>query len=338
MLSECALALKMNLYLDNYDAERYDYDGVDKSKIFDEKKSAYQFDWFVRSYERIYQTYKLFQDEYSQRLYLILIAYRIAGHHSVRIPLEFSLQDQSWQDNIDNEKITPSNTALNGIFGQLKHYDFEHNNCRYVVDCLGLNCYLHRRQYYFSRDGVDIAPDAGDYVIDGGACLGDSAIVFANSVGPKGMVYAFDPVHEHLEMLQYNAAQNPHLNIKALPYGISNIDIDSEPLRLNTYAPGFNINNKTVPLRSIDSLAIDGTLEKIDFLKMDIEGSEMQALTGALGSIRKYMPKLAISLYHRPDDIFDIPAFLHHHFPDYKMYLGHYTIHNEETVLYCTKH
>lgn len=337
MLSECALALKMNLFLDNYDAERYDYDGIDKSKIFDENKSAYQMDWFFRNHERIYKTFILFNDEYSKRLYLILIAYRIAGHHSVRIPLEFSLQDASWTDYIKNEKHSVSNTALSGVFGKLNHYDFEYEGCRYKADCLGLNYYLHRKQYYYSRNGVSITPEPGDYVIDGGACLGDSAIVFANTVGEQGMVYAFDPVHEHLEMLSHNAAQNPHLNIKALPFGISNIDIDSEPLRLNTYAPGFNITNQPVPLRSIDSLTIDGSIKKIDFIKMDIEGSEMQALTGSLGSISKFMPKLAISLYHRPDDIFDIPAFIHHHFPDYQMHLGHYTIHNEETVLYCAK-
>ena len=56
MLSECALALKMNLFLDNYDAERYDYDGIDKSKIFDENKSAYQMDWFFRNYDRILES------------------------------------------------------------------------------------------------------------------------------------------------------------------------------------------------------------------------------------------------------------------------------------------
>jgi FkbM family methyltransferase len=338
MLGECTLALKMNLFLDNYDAARYDYDGVDKSKIFDEKKSASYFDWFFRNHERIYQAYTLFADDYSKRLYLILIVYRMTGHHSVRIPLEFSLNDASWSDYTQLEKHSPSTIGVDGMFGKVQHYDFEYQGCRYVVDCLGLNYYLHRRQYYFARDGISIAPEPGDYVIDGGACLGDSAIVFGNSVGSDGMVYAFDPVHEHLEIVAHNAAQNPHLNIEAFPYGISNKDVNGEPLQLNTYAPGFNANSRQVPLRSIDSLAIEGALQKIDFIKLDIEGSEMQALTGALGSIRKFMPKLAISLYHRPDDLFEIPNYLHYHFPAYRMHLGHYTIHGEETVLYCTTH
>ena len=335
MLSECALALKMNTFLDNYDAERYDLDGVDKSKIFDENQSANYYIWFFKNHERIYQAYQLFADEYSKRLYLTLIAYRMTGHHSVRIPLEFSL-GEAYNNYLASETHQSSALGTGGMFGKLSHYDFVYKDVRYQADCLGLNYNVYRRQYFLSRDGVSIAPESGDYVIDGGACLGETAVVFANAVGSEGMVYAFDPVHEHLQIVSHNALQNPSLNIKAMPYGLSNIDVDCEPLKINAYAPGFNAFNKQVPLRSIDSLAIEGQVKRVDFLKMDIEGSEMQALTGALGSIRKFMPKLAISLYHRPDDLFEIPSFSHWHVPTYTMYLGHYTIHNEETVLYCS--
>ena len=337
MLRECALALKMNMFLDNYDSDRYDFDGVDKSKIFDEIQSANYYTWFFQNRDRIFEAYKLFVDEYSKRLYLTLIAYRMTGHHSVRIPLDFLLGDVLHTKYLESEKHTSSELSTTGVFGQIKHFDFEHKGIQYLADCLSLDSYLYRRQYFLTRQGINVVPESGDYVVDGGACLGDTAVVFANAVGSKGVVYAFDPVQDHLEAVNYNAKQNPSLNIMAMPYGLSNIDFDCEPIRLNRHAPGFNTNNKSVPLRSIDTLAIEGEIKKIDFLKMDIEGSEMQALTGALGSIRKFMPKLAISLYHRPDDLFEIPLFIHWHFPEYRMHLGHYTIHNEETVLYCKK-
>jgi hypothetical protein len=101
------------------------------------------------------------------------------------------------------------------------------------------------------------------------------------------------------------------------------------------FAPGFRSANKEVPLRALDSMVIEGLVPRVDFIKMDIEGSELCALKGASGTIRKYRPKLAISLYHKPNDIFEIPLFIQKEFPFYEMYIYHYTIHNEETVLYC---
>ena len=71
------------------------------------------------------------------------------------------------------------------------------------------------------------------------------------------------------------------------------------------------------------------------FIKMDIEGSELRALKGAEQSIHKYRPKLAISIYHRPEDIFTLPDLLLSYHPDYKFYLRHYSLGYFDTVLYA---
>jgi hypothetical protein len=81
---------------------------------------------------------------------------------------------------------------------------------------------------------------------------------------------------------------------------------------------------------------MDGVIPKIDFVKMDIEGAELSAIKGSASSIRRFRPNLAISLYHKPTDIFEIPSYIAKEFPFYEMYIEHYTIHAEETVLYCT--
>ena len=172
-------------------------------------------------------------------------------------------------------------------------------------------------------------------MIDAGACLGDSAVCFAKAVGQQGKVYAFDPVEDHLEVLRFNAAQNSDLVIEALPYGLSDQEIDCPPIRIGNYAPGFNAASVPVPLKSLDSVLVSGKVERIDFIKMDIEGSELAALRGAAASIRHYRPKLAISLYHNPNDLFEIPFYIQGNFPFYEMYFVHHTIHNEESVLYC---
>ena len=68
---------------------------------------------------------------------------------------------------------------------------------------------------------------------------------------------------------------------------------------------------------------------------MDIEGSELAALQGAEQTLRQFKPNLAISIYHKFADFFEIPSYLHGLGLGYRFYLDHYTIHAEETVLYA---
>lgn len=68
---------------------------------------------------------------------------------------------------------------------------------------------------------------------------------------------------------------------------------------------------------------------------MDIEGWEMKAIQGSTKTIKLFKPKLAISIYHKKNDLFDIILYLKNKFPFYKFYIDHYTIHHEETVLYA---
>lgn len=222
------------------------------------------------------------------------------------------------------------------MFGKLRHYDFFYDNKHYIVDCLGLKYYLHRRQYFLNDSEAIIEPQERDFVVDVGACLGDTAIVFGKAVGEYGKVFALDPVENHLEVIEHNIKQNPDCNIQVIPFGLSDVNVDCPPIKLQTYSPGFSSRNQNVPLRTLDSLVMEGVIPKIDFVKMDIEGAELSALKGAVSSIRKFRPKLAISLYHKPTDIFEIPLYISREFPFYEMYIEHYTIHAEETVLYCT--
>ena len=69
---------------------------------------------------------------------------------------------------------------------------------------------------------------------------------------------------------------------------------------------------------------------------MDIEGAETDALKGAENTLRKFKPRLAICLYHKPLDFKVIPEYLNSLNIGYKFYFNHYTMHTEESVLFCT--
>lgn len=88
-----------------------------------------------------------------------------------------------------------------------------------------------------------------------------------------------------------------------------------------------------VPVCSIDS-ELQG--KHITFIKMDIEGAEMKALKGAEKTIRDLKPKLAISVYHKLEDMVNIMAYLSKLNPEYKFQLRHYSGCQWETVLYAS--
>ncbi|MDR1159371.1 MAG: FkbM family methyltransferase, partial [Syntrophomonadaceae bacterium] len=71
------------------------------------------------------------------------------------------------------------------------------------------------------------------------------------------------------------------------------------------------------------------------FIKMDIEGAELSALQGAEFIIRNYKPLLAICVYHKPDDIWEIPLYIKSLCPEYKFYMRSYSIIPLEYVLYA---
>ena len=94
---------------------------------------------------------------------------------------------------------------------------------------------------------------------------------------------------------------------------------------------------KNAKIKSVEFVSLDkAIIEPITFIKMDIEGSEMRALKGAKQIITTYKPKLAICIYHKLDDLWRIPQYIHSLVPEYKFYIRHHSILYSDTVLYAT--
>ena len=92
-----------------------------------------------------------------------------------------------------------------------------------------------------------------------------------------------------------------------------------------------HVDYREIEVKTIDNLCVDFTPTHI---KMDIEGAEKAALEGALETLQSFRPKIAISLYHLPNDIVEIPLMLMEILPGYEWFIRCYGAHGYDTILY----
>ncbi|MEI0517831.1 FkbM family methyltransferase [Brachyspira murdochii] len=178
--------------------------------------------------------------------------------------------------------------------------------------------------------------------LDLGAYVGDTVEKFIeHSEGIFDKIYAFEPGDKQF------SAMNIRVSRLIREWAIDSNSIILEKLGISdTNKEVFfdescdilssNITNNETGIK-IKVVSVDEYLNgrPITFLKSDIEGEELNMLKGASETIKKYKPKMAISIYHRPDDFFTIPEFIKSLVPEYKFYLRHHSITFAETVLYC---
>ncbi len=242
------------------------------------------------------------------------------------IPI-FSLEELL--DKYDKGTFYIASTNYNNEFiSMLIHSGISESN---IVDITGkmLECY-HKRQYF---DLPALTKLAYEVFVDCGCFDGENSVMFtkwANGVSNK--IYAFEPDSQNISKCQECFADNNIQNYELIQKGIwseeGNLKFEATSNEGSKLSGQGNI---IVPVTSIDH-AIE---EKVTFIKMDIEGSEYEALIGAKNHIEKYNPKLAVSVYHKPQDIWVIPSLILSLNSDYKLYLRHYSLSSEETVLYA---
>ena len=187
-------------------------------------------------------------------------------------------------------------------------------------------------QYFDVFDPVD-----DEIIIDAGCYDGTTAKQFLQWGGGKvKKIYSF-------EFDPFNAAKCEE-NLKDLRDKVTLIKKGTWDKDEMSYiiASGDSISSllnkgddthEAVYLTKIDSVVKD---ERVTFIKMDIEGAELKSLIGAKNTIIKNKPRLAICLYHKPEDICEIPEYILSLVPEYKFYLRHYNSDMGETVLYAS--
>lgn len=185
-----------------------------------------------------------------------------------------------------------------------------------------------------------VKPEDGDIVIDGGVSENIyPEICFINAVGKNGKIFGFEPdpagfctADERLK------EHNPNATYKLVPLGLWD---KKETIYFKIQGQGTHVTTKneegTIACEciSIDEFVKTFFLPKVDVIKLDVEGSELNAIKGAVKTILTHKPKLMISLYHKPEDLFKIPIFIKELCEDYVFYMGHHHADLHETILYC---
>jgi len=322
---------------DNFDRERFRVPADYEPRFYPDFQHE-QFRFMVHNWKDFEKAHAIFEDAASRDLYEELMLFRLLGPCYKRLPTN---NERHWASRAAAHTYRTGSSGFRGVFGPLERFTLDF--CGETVDLQcwapGIAWSFLLRQYYFQRDGATVQPSAGDYVIDAGACFGDTTLGFAAAAGPEGRVYAFDIMPLHMEVIRANLQSNPVLAPRIEVAEAALADRDDVPLYIHGEGPGASAGStpspRPVKVTTIDKHVAEHKIPRIDFIKMDIEGAELPALQGAAETLRRWRPRLAISLYHRQEDIFTIPLYLKSLELDYAFYLDHYTIHNEETVLFA---
>ena len=206
-------------------------------------------------------------------------------------------------------------------------------------DCQG-HLYVPKRYLMNGECGVQyldlFKPGEKEIIVNAGCldCQTDLEMIKWGK-GAVKKIYALEPDPINAEMCRKVIANNDIGKIVTLvEKGAWNkktsMRINSSPTAIGSGVIGEN--GVSVEVDKIDNIVGD---DAVTFIKMDIEGAELQALKGAERTIIKNRPKLAICIYHKDSDVYKIPGYILSLVPKYRFYIRHYNSNAWETVLYA---
>jgi len=190
-----------------------------------------------------------------------------------------------------------------------------------------------------------------EIVVSAGVHDGKDTKRFCDFFGKRLVkLYAFEPIEACYNLSKENLAAYCERGypINLIRCGLLDVEKQAEMTAFEKYLGrsgiqhlkgddietcGINHKKEIVSVRPLDSIIPPE--EKVTYIKMDIEGAETKALHGAKRIIQEHKPRLAICVYHNPEDYFNIPLLIKQFVPEYKLYLRHHGKGCLETVVYA---
>ena len=168
--------------------------------------------------------------------------------------------------------------------------------------------------------------------VDAGGYVGDTTSEVITNFPDFKKIYLIEPISENIRIAKRELGH--FRNIEFLICGVSN---KKETLYFNeekSFSTLYGKGTQSVQVDTIDNLIN----EKVDYIKLDIEGAEQDAIDGAKETIKQYKPILAICIYHKAEDWYKIPQKVLAIESAYDIYLRHYMEGIFESVMYFLPH
>ena len=193
--------------------------------------------------------------------------------------------------------------------------------------------YIFGLKQYNIKNIFEVKNDA--VVFDIGAFKGDTAYFFSKKCSNKARIYAFEPDENNYKILLKIKDKYKLNNVIASNILFSNLETEINFLSMDLNRPAIKMKSTT-----IDKFVEENNIEKIDYIKMDVEGAEKNILEGAIKTIKKFKPSLAIAIYHGGklfmEDFYNIPIFIKNIInEDYEYYIRTFHPAGLETILFC---
>ena len=193
--------------------------------------------------------------------------------------------------------------------------------------------YIFGLKQYDVKNIFEVKNDA--VVFDIGAFKGDTAYLFSKKCSNKARIYAFEPDENNYKILLKIKDKYKLNNVIASNILFSNSETEINFLSMDLNRPAVKMKPTT-----IDKFIEENNIEKIDYIKMDVEGAEKNILEGAIKTIKKFKPSLAIAIYHGGklfmEDFYNIPIFIKNVInEDYEYYIRTFHPAGLETILFC---
>lgn len=243
---------------------------------------------------------------------------------------------------LDLKNVVCLDEFNNDFYNNLNHYDWIFNNLADLTSKETLNKIINFRiskNLFFMKDFKDLQhrqyfepflklQKTGETFVDVGCYDGFTSIEFIKRCPNYKSIHIFEPEPNNMKIVKKKLSK--YNNIFYHPYGASN---KNQSLKFKSAGSASIISNQgniSINVKKIDELIKNSC----SFIKMDIEGGEIPAIKGASKIIRRFNPRLAISVYHKVNDLWKIPKEILKINSNYKIYLRHYTEGFTETVMF----
>jgi FkbM family methyltransferase len=142
----------------------------------------------------------------------------------------------------------------------------------------------------------------GDVVLDIGANIGYDTVIMSKLVGETGKVYAFEPTSHYFDVLNRSLAANKITNTKTFNFGLSDADAELD-IYLGQHSATIHdpegkavLPKEKIILRTLDKVAEEEKLDRVDFIKLDVDGHEPAVLDGGWKTIDRFSPIILLEI------------------------------------------